>query len=158
MPSTKKTDKHTGSTLNSFLKKEKITPEPSVRKLWAAALRSGKYKQGFGQLRYKNKYCCLGVLTDLAVKAGVLDKKIGLATLTHGFLPPDEVVAWAGLRNDCGAYSDRNKLREGLQSPRLSLTCDNDNLKLSFNEIADRIEKEDSLWKKVTKVKKAKKK
>jgi hypothetical protein len=29
---------------------------------WLAALRSGKYKQGRGQLQHSGKYCCLGVL------------------------------------------------------------------------------------------------
>lgn len=33
---------------------------------WIAALRSGKYKQGRGQLRsLNNNYCCLGVLCDV---------------------------------------------------------------------------------------------
>ena|ERR1700684_2971306 len=32
---------------------------------WLAALRSGEYKQGSGCLRYKNEYCCLGVLVEL---------------------------------------------------------------------------------------------
>lgn len=35
---------------------------------WAAALESGKYRQGMGQLRDRdNKFCCLGVAVDLAV-------------------------------------------------------------------------------------------
>lgn len=33
---------------------------------WAAALESGKYKQGQGQLRSRdNLYCCLGVAVDV---------------------------------------------------------------------------------------------
>lgn len=32
---------------------------------WIAALRSGKYIQGQGQLRKGDAYCCLGVLCDL---------------------------------------------------------------------------------------------
>lgn len=35
---------------------------------WAAALESGKYRQGMGQLRDgDDKFCCLGVAVDLAV-------------------------------------------------------------------------------------------
>ena len=46
-----------------FTKKQ----QKANRKKWVAALRSGKYKQGKGQL-YDNldeKYCCLGVACDL---------------------------------------------------------------------------------------------
>src|SRR5689334_5152197 len=62
--------------------------KPEVKAKWTAALRSGKYKQGYRQLRVnqyvsdergillpKEKqtyhYCCLGVLADLAVAEGV---------------------------------------------------------------------------------------
>lgn len=31
-----------------------------------AALRSGKYKQGRNQLRYGDKFCCLGVACDIS--------------------------------------------------------------------------------------------
>jgi hypothetical protein len=41
---------------------------------WIAALRSGKYQQGMGRLRYSHgpgyAYCCLGVLGDLMVESG----------------------------------------------------------------------------------------
>ena len=36
-----------------------------IKALWVAALRSGDYEQGIGQLRNENKFCCLGVLCDL---------------------------------------------------------------------------------------------
>lgn len=35
---------------------------PDFKAKWVAALRSGEYKQGRGQLRnHNNEYCCLGV-------------------------------------------------------------------------------------------------
>lgn len=44
-----------------------------VKTRWLAALRSGDYKQGKGTLRNKkDQYCCLGVLTQLAVEDGVI--------------------------------------------------------------------------------------
>lgn len=56
--------------------------EPSVKlpedfvDTWVAALRSGDYKQGKSCLRCEvrgdDRWCCLGVVTDLAIKAGVL--------------------------------------------------------------------------------------
>lgn len=36
--------------------------------LWIADLRSGKFKQGRGCLRAGNRYCCLGVLCEIAVR------------------------------------------------------------------------------------------
>ena len=38
---------------------------PEVKEKWVAALRSGKYKQGQGELRSRhNRFCCLGVLCN----------------------------------------------------------------------------------------------
>jgi hypothetical protein len=36
-----------------------------LMKRWIAALRSGEYKQGKGQLIKDGRYCCLGVLCDV---------------------------------------------------------------------------------------------
>lgn len=45
---------------------------PKIQRDWAAALRSGEYRQGQGTLRSPDdEFCCLGVLCDLAVKAGI---------------------------------------------------------------------------------------
>lgn len=38
-----------------------------VKAAWIEALRSGKYKQGLGQLRnHDDEFCCLGVLCDIS--------------------------------------------------------------------------------------------
>ena len=42
-----------------------------IAEKWVKALRSGKYEQGIACLNRSNKFCCLGVLCDLAVKEGV---------------------------------------------------------------------------------------
>ena len=60
------------------MKKQDITPvkmNPRIKKKWVAALRSGEYEQGTGQLvrrieGYEGeedtyKFCCLGVLQNL---------------------------------------------------------------------------------------------
>ena len=66
-----------------------------VQARWVAALRSGEYPQATGCLRNDVGFCCYGVLTDLAVKAGVgewgtdFDPSLGLL--------PRLVVDWAGL-------------------------------------------------------------
>lgn len=49
-------------------KQQKSTKKmnPKVKKLWVAALLSGDYKQGTGQLRDEdNNFCCLGVLCNI---------------------------------------------------------------------------------------------
>ena len=39
-----------------------------VKDKWVAALKSGKYKQGRGQLNGESGYCCLGVLTEVYIE------------------------------------------------------------------------------------------
>ena len=41
---------------------------------WADLLESGKYPQGEGALCANGKFCCLGVLSEMAVKAGIATK------------------------------------------------------------------------------------
>ena len=44
-----------------------------IKQQWATALRSGKYAQGQAYLRNdRDEMCCLGVLSELAVEAGVI--------------------------------------------------------------------------------------
>lgn len=38
----------------------------ALKAKWVAALRSGKFKQGEGQLRLNGKHCCLGVLCEIS--------------------------------------------------------------------------------------------
>lgn len=45
--------------------------DQTIKADWVKALRSGEYEQGSGSLNKAGKFCCLGVLCDLAVKAGV---------------------------------------------------------------------------------------
>lgn len=42
-----------------------------IKAAWIAALRSGEYEQVASALRVKDRFCCLGVLCDLASKQGV---------------------------------------------------------------------------------------
>ena len=48
---------------------------PRIKKLWVKALRSGKYKQGRNALCHAGRYCCLGVLCDIAVKQGAMSRR-----------------------------------------------------------------------------------
>ncbi|WP_086846945.1 hypothetical protein [Amycolatopsis kentuckyensis] len=74
---------------------------PGIKRRWVEALRSGDYRQGTGQLSRDDKFCCLGVLCDVAVKSGVTvstktdDRSTGYDN-SFVFLPP-RVQEWAGL-------------------------------------------------------------
>lgn len=81
--------------------------KPEIKAKWFAALRSGEYDKGTGALNRDYKFCCLGVLCELAVKEGVIKppKFYGLyaryGAASRGewnetFLPP-KVAKWAGI-------------------------------------------------------------
>lgn len=120
--------------------------DPEVKAQWVAALRSGDYKQGDGYLcmvddRGRERYCCLGVLSDLCPdvekspyggtnymqfrEPGVMDGRG-----TH--LPSTAVDEWAGF--DEGMYNIYDK-----HGSWTTLHALNDRGH-TFNEIADLIE------------------
>ena len=113
-----------------------------IAKLWTAALKSGKYKQGQRALHsIKNDnetFCCLGVLCDLYQQDRRKKKKKGLfvdkTLLTvieynnHAGSLPREVMHWAGITSSNGGGGTH------------SLIALNDNLGYDFNRIAKFIE------------------
>lgn len=80
----------------------------------AVALESGKYEQGTGYLCKDGKYCCLGVLCELAVAEGITtregDVPVGGGTSTaveygrtgETAFMPREVMEWAGVKQPNG--------------------------------------------------------
>lgn len=87
-------------------------------KLLLDALRSGKYEQGTGQLRFNNRFCCLGVACDIYNKETNLGKWIVDSYPTLGTLYwttnrpgekaidttlPNEVRDWFGFSESSGA-------------------------------------------------------
>lgn len=104
---------------------------PKVKEKWVEALRSGRYKQGYQQLRCEcvddATYCCLGVLCDLhSIETGT--PWYGVSYLKEIGVLPIEVVEWAGL-------SHHNPI-----AGKSRLSSYNDNVRTGFNEIADLIE------------------
>ena len=77
---------------------------PGIRAQWTAALRSGEYQQGRAALHADGMFCCLGVLCDLAVKAGVVSaaaaREDGYPWAYDGVPDylPKSVQEWAGLK------------------------------------------------------------
>ena len=95
---------------------------------WLAALRSGDYQQGTGQLKNGDRYCCLGVACEISgLGAWEFDNYRCLSDVHSGSLPK-EVQRALGLASDVGWVGEK------------SLVSLNDIEKLTFNQIADLIE------------------
>lgn len=118
------------------------TPEEQKanRKLWIEALRSGKYQQGNGYLRtIDDKYCCLGVACEILG----IESTVSLSGIAYFYgeskminILPTEAAKALGINNigQFESYNDNN-------NKHTSLWELNDVDQLSFNEIADFIEK-----------------
>lgn len=114
----------------------------TIKNRWVTALRSGGYEQGAGCLTRNKKFCCLGVLCDLAVKDGIIsaveDDQDGDVIVYYGedmALLPQEVMKWAGLTT-IGPHI----------GPNTTLTHMNDSQRYDFNTIADAIEGTPDDW------------
>lgn len=127
--------------------------DQAIKAQWVAALRSGEYKQQQGALHDKplepgqpERFCCLGVLCDLAYKAGAVSRQEGnerysYGELLYGGILPPEVVQWAKLIDDQdldGALDPLVALDVGYRTH--NLTTLNDDKEWNFNQIADAIE------------------
>jgi hypothetical protein len=110
-----------------------------IKQEWCEELISGRYTQGCGNLCRDDKYCCLGVLCEIAIKHGVKISKWRRYTGVnnsycynneHHYLP--KIVSdWAGL-------DSRDPELLFLSSPSLARMNDRG---YSFNDIANAIEK-----------------
>lgn len=95
--------------------------DAKIKTDWVKALTSGYYKQTTGCLfnADEDTFCCLGVLTDLAVKAGVFDwntlPEDGSGQVGLGDVLPKRVQEWAGLDDGKG------------DNPEVELPCDHRN-------------------------------
>lgn len=118
-----------------------------IKDQWVNALESDEYTQGFGELRTTAfGYCCLGVLCDLAVKAGVAQwaelGPSGWAVIPIGKTLQDTDNSGLGtsivpefLREWSGLESGNPWIKFG--DELLSLGHINDNKNKTFPEIAE---------------------
>ena len=115
-----------------------------IQTKWLEALESGKYKQGMGRLRCSgdNKYCCLGVLCEVAGLEYAPENSSyffpgpdGVKTLYTGYLPP-KFAESIGLRSDQARLA-RSWAISGERYG--TLTGANDSGEVSFAEIAAHI-------------------
>lgn len=113
--------------------------DQAVKAKWLEALRSGEYLQGKGALNQAGKFCCLGVLCDVAVNSGVpvsvydgLELGVQYDGISGGL--PASVSEWAGLHDS----EVRDSADPVVSNDPLSRW--NDAHDADFNAIADLIE------------------
>lgn len=121
-----------------------MEPNKDVIRKWVDALRSGEYRQGDGGLRDENdKFCCLGVLCDLAEKEKVIEEpSLSCSNYYYAYGDEDndvtlpyEVRSWSGLEDcDPTLIDPTHENDEGYSAAAL-----NDDGK-TFAELADLIE------------------
>ena len=101
---------------------------PEYKSKWVSALKSGKYKQGRFALRsLDHKYCCLGVLLDIAGTEWILENN------DDGYYVPE----WAST----GYLSLEHRDKFNISGETMdTLTKLNDQDRASFEEIAYWIE------------------
>ena len=109
-----------------------------IRTRWTAALRSSDFKQGIGQLRTGDNYCCLGVLCDLYRRDSTTPKD---ARWNNGiFYPGDDIVPEAGLLPDAVMkWAGLLSLDPNLGAAESAVTMNDGGS--GFAQIADAIEK-----------------
>lgn len=132
-----------------------------VKQKWVAALRSGEFEQCKGTLRMGDSFCCLGVLSELAVRDGVIEPPVALGDddwRSHrgdgqpvwaydneaGHLP-DAVANWAGLTYSYESYDVPGTTAEtgpecDPEAGGNRLSYYNDDRGMTFSEIANIIE------------------
>ncbi len=103
------------------------------QRAWIAALRSGKFKQGRGQLQSDDGFCCLGVACAIAVEQGVavhvdVDTQGDCTYDGEACYPPPSVQRYMGLACE-------NPIIHGT-----TLSSWNDSEEADFSAIADLIE------------------
>jgi hypothetical protein len=120
---------------------------------WVDALESGDYKQGDGALSRKlnnghRRYCCLGVLCELAVEEGVISESRPVPEYPNSFqygldgnlsTLPAEVRDWAGLDSGNPNLKYDHENENEAQDDMTSCVSMNDSYGVDFPGIAQAI-------------------
>lgn len=119
--------------------------KPEIKARWLTALRSDKYTQGKYNLRRQDKFCCLGVLGDLAVQDGLAswsEDQLVVEDSCYGVLFPEQLLAWACESNVTMAIAETNFPLPGSEEDEgACLVYANDDLGQTFSETACLVEK-----------------
>jgi hypothetical protein len=130
--------------------------KPEVKQLWLEALRTGGFQQCSGKLSDGVGYCCLGVLSELAHREGVLTREVQTITYnrrTETFVYygahadrtdlPCEVADWAFEEFDATVvYWENPRVRDPRLGVKVTSLADLNDEGFTFEEIADVIEEQ----------------
>lgn len=108
---------------------------------WVTKLRSGEYEQGRGYLCDGDKYCCLGVLCEMAVEEGIAAKVQTLSGMGYveGTSAPWQAVLGECVQNWAGLHGPTGKAVQ-MEDGQLQTVANLNDEGLTFAEIADIIE------------------
>lgn len=114
--------------------------------LWIEALRSGKYPQGKSNLCINGKYCCLGVGCEVlgipkTPNSSLYSNDINEGEIryeSHGATDPESLIQKLKLYSCTG--------RPKPKTYKYSLVTLNDSMNMTFDDIADELEKNPERW------------
>lgn len=108
-----------------------------IKQQWVEALRSGDYEQGYHQLRdFEGRYDAVGVLCDLAVKAGVIDEPVFYGE------GREDPIFWGYKYADMVSWAPPAVAQWVGEPHRLNRICIKNDSHMTFNQIADYIEEQ----------------
>lgn len=105
---------------------------------WLEALRSGKYEQGKHYLKEGGKYCCLGVLCEVAGLESELNSVFDTSKMRFFAKPVQECDRMDSDICYLPSFEERSGVTRKVQSELAEM---NDEQGATFEEIAERIEK-----------------
>jgi hypothetical protein len=116
----------------------------NIKDKWVAALKSGEYEQGKSFLKCDDKFCCLGVLTDLHIKENGREWEMSSSEGVYKYevnsmFLSGSVVEWAGLKSRTGNLPESLGKSDGGHNLD-DLTVLNDEGEYTFEQIAEVIE------------------
>lgn len=140
--------------------------DETIKTDWTGDLRSGNFHQGGGKLHQskrqsdgteRHEFCCLGVLCERAVEAGVVERVVAdgredVGTTTYAYVvpgsteqfvhyPPMIVAEWAGLTSDNPVVNiPEGTFPDGTPEKRKDVIANVNDDGAKFDKIADIIE------------------
>lgn len=110
-------------------------------RLWVAALRSGAYTQGTGAMKMDAKHCCMGVMQEVALRAGFQPKN----EIQWGVTSQVESSIFREFYGLEPMFTDGTtvylKTKAVLDPSLTSASVLNDRYKWTFDQIADAVER-----------------
>lgn len=130
---------------------------PGNMHLWIKALRSGTWEQGHGyMMTVSGKACCMGVACEVAIATGLPMERTEVPQAMVGrnsfnvirygdkgvYYPPSQLIEWLGLRAEDTVFTTNPDATatDIYISHGLTASTANDDKRMSFEEIADRLE------------------